>query len=101
MKKQRKLLVPLHNFLNYNLNIRVNKEASLSILLDPSTGDEIKVQGDANLNAGVDPGGNIVLAGTYELDKGYYDLHYQFLERKFELQKGSTITFAGEPLMLT
>lgn len=85
-------------FLNYNLNIQVNKEASLSILLDPSTGDQIQVQGDARLNAGVDPGGNIVLAGTYELDKGYYDLHYQFLERKFNLIKGSTITFAGTPL---
>ena len=85
-------------FLNYNLNISLTKEAALTILLDPSTGDEIKVQGDANLNAGVDPGGHLVLAGTYVLDKGYYDLHYQFLERKFNLIKGSTITFAGEPL---
>jgi len=85
-------------FLNYNLNIEVTKGAALTILLDPATGDEIKVQGDARLNAGVDPGGHLVLAGVYELDKGYYDLHYQFLERKFNLMKGSTITFAGEPL---
>ncbi len=85
-------------FLNYNLNIELTKAAALTILLDPSTGDEIKVQGDAVLNAGVDPGGNLVLAGTYVLDQGYYDLHYQFLERKFNLVKGSTITFSGEPL---
>ncbi|MEJ7610138.1 MAG: translocation/assembly module TamB domain-containing protein [Ferruginibacter sp.] len=85
-------------FLNYNLNISLTKEAALTILLDPATGDEIRVQGDANLNAGVDPGGNLVLAGTYVLDKGYYDLHYQFLQRKFNLIKGSTISFAGEPL---
>ncbi len=85
-------------FLNYNLNIEITKEAALSILVDPVTGDMIKVQGDARLNAGVDPGGNLVLAGTYELDKGYYDLHYQFLQRKFNLIKGSTITFAGTPL---
>ncbi len=90
--------VAFGKFLNYNLNISVSKLASLSILLDPATGDEIKVQGDASLNAGVDPGGNIVLAGTYELNNGYYDLHYQFLNRKFDLQKGSTITFAGAPL---
>ena len=88
-------------FLNYNLNIEVTKEAALTILIDPSTGDEIKVQGDARLNAGVDPGGNLVLAGTYELDKGYYDLHYQILQRKFNLIKGSTITFAGAPLNAT
>ncbi|MEO8769939.1 MAG: translocation/assembly module TamB domain-containing protein [Ferruginibacter sp.] len=90
--------VAFGKFLNYNLNIQVDKEAALTMLLDPSTGDEIKVQGDANLNAGVDPGGSIILAGTYELDKGYYDLHYQVLERKFNLIKGSTITFAGPPL---
>ena len=88
-------------FLNYNLDITITKDAALTILLDPATGDEIKVQGDARLNAGVDPGGHLVLAGTYELDKGYYDLHYQFLERKFNLIKGSTITFAGEPLQAT
>ncbi|MEO6491102.1 MAG: translocation/assembly module TamB domain-containing protein [Ferruginibacter sp.] len=88
-------------FVNYNLNIEINKEAALTIMVDPSTGDEIRVQGDARLNAGVDPGGNIVLAGLYELDKGYYDLHYQFLERKFNLIKGSTITFAGAPLNST
>jgi len=88
-------------YLNYNLNIEVSKGAALTILVDPVTGDELKVQGDAKLNAGVDPGGNIVLAGVYELDKGYYDLHYQFLQRKFNLIKGSTITFAGTPLNST
>ena len=88
-------------FLNYNLNIEFTKEAALTILVDPSTGDEIKVQGDARLNAGVDPGGNLVLAGVYELDKGYYDLHYNILNRKFNLIKGSTITFAGTPLDAT
>ena len=85
-------------FLNYNLNIEVPKTAALTILIDPSTGDEIKVQGDAQLNAGVDPGGNIVLAGNYELDNGYYLFNYQFLQRKFILVKGSSIYFAGEPL---
>ncbi len=85
-------------FLNYNLNIELTKEAALTILVDPSTGDEIKVQGDARLNAGVDPGGNLVLAGVYELDKGYYDLNYNILNRKFNLIRGSTITFAGAPI---
>ena len=85
-------------FLNYNLNIEVKKDAALTIVIDPVTGDEIKVQGDAQLNAGVDPGGNIILAGNYELDNGYYLFNYQFLQRKFILERGSTILFAGEPM---
>ncbi len=85
-------------FLNYNLNIELTKNAALTILIDPSTGDELKVQGDARLNVGVDPGGNLILAGVYDLDNGYYDLYYQILQRKFYLIKGSTISFAGAPL---
>jgi hypothetical protein len=81
----------------YNLNLEVNKDASLKIIVDPVTGDEVQVRGDARLNAGVDPGGNLVLAGVYELDQGYYVLNYQFLQRKFNLLKGSTIVFAGAP----
>ena len=84
-------------FLNYNLNLEITKNAALTIVIDPVTGDEIKVQGDAQLNAGVDPGGHIVLSGTYELDKGQYLFNYQFLQRKFKLEKGSTIVFGGEP----
>ena len=85
-------------FLNYNLNIEVKKAAALTIIIDPATGDQIKVQGDAQLNAGVDPGGHLVLAGNYELDNGYYLFNYQFLQRKFILQRGSTISFGGTPM---
>jgi len=88
-------------FLNYNLNIAVSKNAALTIIVDPATGDEIKVQGDAQLNAGVEPGGNLILSGNYELDKGYYLFNYQFLQRKFNLQRGSTITFGGAPMDAT
>jgi hypothetical protein len=56
------------------------------------------VSGNAKLNIGVDPGGNILLVGNYDLAKGHYILHYQFLERKFNLLPQSTILFSGNPL---
>ena len=83
-------------FLKYNINVTVTKNAAFKIIIDPATGDEIKVQGDAHINAGVDPGGNIVLTGNYELSKGYYILNYQLLKRQFNLVKGSNINFAGD-----
>jgi hypothetical protein len=85
-------------FLNYNLNITLSPKASLTVIIDPSTGDELKVKGDAKLNVGVDPGGNILLAGNFDLHEGHYMLHYQFLARKFNLLSGSTIAFGGAPL---
>ena len=84
-------------YLNYNLNVEVSKKAALTIIIDPSSGDELKIQGDAHLNAGVDPGGNIVLAGNYALNSGYYILNYQFLKKQFNLLPGSTIAFSGSP----
>lgn len=85
-------------YLNYNFNIEVTKNALFTIIIDPTTGDAIEVQGTALLNAGVDPGGNLVLSGNYELERGHYNFSYQFLSRKFVLQKGSSIQFAGEPM---
>ncbi len=85
-------------FLNYNFNIDISKNALFTIVIDPNTGDEIQVQGGALLNAGVDPGGNLALAGVYELEDGHYNFSYQFLSRRFDLQKGSTIQFSGAPM---
>jgi translocation and assembly module TamB len=85
-------------FLNYNLNVEISKKAALTIVIDPSTGDALKVQGDAQLNVGVDPGGNIVLVGNYELNSGHYVLTYEFLKKEFDLMPGSTIVFGGSPM---
>lgn len=88
----------IHSFLKYNVNIDLSKKASLTIIIDPSTGDELKVGGEAKLNVGVDAGGNILLVGNYDLAKGHYILHYQFLKRQFDLLPQSTIMFSGNPM---
>lgn len=88
----------LKSYINYNLNIDVSPKALLTVIIDPSTGDELEVKGDAKLAVGVDPGGNILLAGNYNLNDGHYILHYQFLKREFKLLSGSTVAFGGDPL---
>ncbi len=85
-------------FLNYNLNIEITRNSAVTIVVDPVTGDELRVKGDAQLNTGVDPGGNLIIAGNYELEEGHYILNYQFLQRRFTLTKGSTIFFVGDPM---
>jgi hypothetical protein len=83
--------------LNYNLNLEVEQEAKFNVIVDPITRDELEVQGQAQVNVGVNPNGSIALAGTYNLKKGYYQLNYQFIKRKFVLLDGSTITLSGDP----
>lgn len=79
------------------LNIEVKKEAVFNIVVDEANGDFLNVQGEALLTAGIDPSGKITLAGTYTLEQGAYQISFNFLQRKFEIQKGSTILWTGEP----
>jgi translocation and assembly module TamB len=82
---------------NYNLNIDIDKNAMFSIIIDPVTRDELQVQGAGQLNAAVNPNGEISLTGAYNLSKGSYQLNYKFFKRKFDLQEGSTIILSGDP----
>jgi hypothetical protein len=84
--------------LKYNLNLEVKEDANVTVLMDPSTGDELTIKGKAQLNAGVDENGIIGLSGVYQLKEGSYNLSYQFIKKKFDLVDGSTVTFSGNPL---
>src|SRR5262249_1310624 len=56
-------------------------------------------QGEAELTAGIDPSGKVTLTGNYTLEQGAYQLSFDFLKRKFDITKGSTITWTGEPTL--
>ena len=78
-------------------NIEINREAELSIIVDAGTGDFIRMRGEGLLTGGIDPSGKITLSGSYEIEEGAYELSFNFLKRKFLLQKGSKIIWTGEP----
>jgi hypothetical protein len=78
-------------------NIEIRKEAILNLIIDESNGDFVNVQGEAQLTAGIDPSGKINLIGSYEIERGAYEISFNFLRRKFEIEKGSKIIWMGEP----
>ena len=82
--------------MDVSLNIDVDPNAEFNVIIDPGTGDALFIKGTAELNAGIDPGGNISLAGTYEVSEGSYELSFNMLKRKFLFKKGSTIVWNGE-----
>jgi len=79
------------------INIEIKREAIFNIIVDAANGDFLNAQGEAQLTAGIDPSGKITLTGNYTLEQGAYQLSFNFLQRKFEITKGSTITWTGEP----
>ncbi len=84
--------------MDISFNIEVDPKATFNIIVDPGSGDAVTAKGKAQLTAGIDPSGKITLAGTYEVSEGSYNLSFNFLNRKFNFRKGSTITWTGDPL---
>lgn len=83
--------------LDVNVNIELSKEAKMSIVIDKAAGDFVKLQGEADLTGGIDPSGKVTLVGVYAVEQGSYEMSVSVLKRKFDIQKGSTITWTGEP----
>ncbi|HEX6430715.1 MAG TPA: translocation/assembly module TamB domain-containing protein [Niastella sp.] len=83
--------------LDITANVEIKKEAIFSIVVDEGNGDFIRMQGEGLLSGGIDPSGKTTLTGSYEIKSGAYELNYNLLRRKFEIQEGSKIVWNGEP----
>jgi hypothetical protein len=80
-----------------SVNLEIERNATFNIIVDEGNGDFLRVKGGAQLTAGIDPSGKTTMAGTYEIESGSYDISFNFLRRRFDIQKGSKITWTGEP----
>lgn len=84
--------------LNISANLEVDERAKLSFVIDEGNGDMVVAKGKAVLSGAIDPSGKVSMTGTYELKEGSYDMSLKGLVKfKFEIEKGSTITWTGEP----
>jgi hypothetical protein len=83
--------------LQVSANIEINKDAVLSMIVDEGNGDFIRMKGEGSLSGGIDQSGKITLTGTYTINEGAYELSFNFLKRRFEIARGSSITWLGEP----
>ncbi len=77
--------------------IETDSSAQFTLVIDERNGDAVTLKGRSNLAAGIDKSGKVSLTGTYELTSGSYQISMTFLSRKFDIQRGSTITWTGDP----
>ena len=85
--------------INASVNIEIDKDAELSMVIDKSNGDFLKLKGEAQLNGGIDPSGKTTLTGRYELSEGSYEMSFNAIKRKFDIKEGSYILWTGEPTL--
>ena len=80
-----------------SLNINISKDAVFNMIVDAGNGDFLRLKGVGQLTGGIDASGKITLVGSYDIDDGTYNLSFNFLKRKFNIEKGSRIVWTGEP----
>lgn len=80
-----------------SVDIEVNKDATLSLIIDKGNGDYLKLKGEARLTGGIDPSGKTTLTGRYEFTEGAYEMTFNLIRRKFDIKDGSYILWTGEP----
>lgn len=83
--------------INLSATVTIDPDAELTVVVDPANGDALRVKGDANLIATMDPSGKTSLTGRYEISEGSYNLTVGPLKKSFKLVKGSNIVWTGEP----
>jgi hypothetical protein len=83
--------------IDIDAQISISKEAIINMVVDAANGDFVNMKGSGELNAGIDPSGKVTLTGQYEIEEGAYQITFNFLQRKFTIEKGSKIIWLGEP----
>ena len=85
--------------MDVSVAISIEKEAELTLVIDEGNGDYLSLVGEADLTGGIDPSGKTTLTGKYEFSQGAYEMNFNMIRRKFDIQKGSNIVWNGEPTM--
>lgn len=79
--------------------LKVDKDAVLNIIVDERTGDKLQISGAGDFNLGVNPNGNTSITGKYLVESGFYEVNlYNLVQKRFDLAKGSSVTWKGDPL---
>ncbi|MEN6452759.1 MAG: translocation/assembly module TamB domain-containing protein, partial [Prolixibacteraceae bacterium] len=79
-------------------NIETTPEARFQLIYNSQIGDMIRAQGSGNLQINIDPQFNIALYGAYQVEEGDYLFTLQnVINKKFEIERGGTINWNGDP----
>ncbi|AFL79537.1 hypothetical protein Aeqsu_0005 [Aequorivita sublithincola DSM 14238] len=84
--------------LDVNALLKIGKSAKITLIIDQETGDNFEVFGDGDFDFTMNPNGRMTLSGVYEIEGGHYEMSlYNLVKRRFELAKGSRVSWSGDP----
>ena len=84
--------------LSMDFNLNVTPDAEVQIIFDSKVGDVIRGMGNGNLRMLISSNGDFQLYGDYVIEQGDYLFTLQnVVNKKFQIEKGGTIRWNGDP----
>ena len=83
--------------LTIDFDLEVTNDAYCELIFDIKTGDIIRGRGTGNLKLKLDKNGNFELFGPLSIEEGGYNFTLNFINKEFQVESGSTITWYGDP----
>ncbi|MDX9882804.1 MAG: translocation/assembly module TamB domain-containing protein [Prolixibacteraceae bacterium] len=97
-KKETRPNIREESNVNMNFEVEVTPEARAQLIYNSQIGDVIRSYGYGNLQIGIDKDFNIVMYGDYTVSRGDYLFTLQnVINKKFEIERGGTIVWNGDP----
>ncbi len=97
--KQNEILIESLKGTALNFNLEITKDAQVEMILDQSSGSTLKGSGTGNLQIEINTNGKFNMYGDFTVEQGVYNLIYGgIINKPFEVQKGGTISWNGNPL---
>lgn len=84
--------------MDLSLNLSTDRDAKFKIIIDEGSQDALNIQGVAELTTTIDASEKITMSGTFTVEDGNYSFSFGPIKKEFDFEKGSTITWNGDPL---
>ncbi len=84
--------------ITFDLNLEVTPDAYGEFIIDAKSGDIIRGRGNGQIKLQLDTKGEFNMFGNIEFQEGGYNFTlFDIINKEFKIQKGSRITWSGDP----
>ena len=77
--------------------ITITDETPFTFVVDPVSGDNLRIRAAGTLTTTLDASGNLTLTGRLDVARGKYKLSLYGITKEFIIAQGSSVTWSGDP----
>lgn len=81
-----------------DFDLEFTPEAYVELIFDVQAGDIIRGRGNGNIELQINTDGDFTMFGDYDIERGGYNFTlYNIINKEFDIKKGGTISWYGDP----